>query len=307
MKLPLLRWTAEPGQPRRLLAMLVAGLPGLGLGMWLTGPEPEAMERLEAEIAQWQTRLQTAPVPAPAGMPPEPAVPNWPAAGDVAALWSGLQQKLQAQGLQVLVMRPQAVTVVRGLPEQTVALRLQGRWDDWLAVERALAAHVPWWVMDQWQVVPAGTAAAQVQIELQARLGLLPPALQGASPAVWMWPTWAVDQALDGGTVPLFGVDPVPPVTGAGAGGTAASKAADSLPADPRQWPVRELRLLGVWQQAGVAHAVLGAGLNRVVVSAGQSVGREGWRVRRVAPDRVELGAVGSAAVLHLTLQGDTP
>lgn len=296
---------AEPEHKRRVMVMLLAGLFGLGLSGWLTGPETGAMAALESDVAQLQSRLQAAPSPPPAQTQPWPAASQWPAPGDAVTVWPWLQQRLQAQGLQVLAMRPQAVTVDRGLPEQVVSLRLQGRWRDWLALERAVDAHVPWWVVDQWQVVPAGTTEAEVRIELQARLGLQPPALQRAASVPTAWPTWAVDDMATEAGAELFRPASTPLSEPAVA---AAGEAVSALPADPRQWPVRELRLLGVWHQSGAAHAVLGAGLNRLVVSPGQRLGQEGWRVRRVHHDGVELvAAQPGGAVLHLTLQGDKP
>ena len=100
-----------------------------------------AVARLEAEVAQLESRLLAAPAPIRAQTLPVPAVPHWPAAGDVATLWTGLQPRLQAQGLQLLSMRPQAITAFKDLPEQSVLLRLQGRWDDWLALASACETH----------------------------------------------------------------------------------------------------------------------------------------------------------------------
>jgi hypothetical protein len=293
-----------PGQQHRWRVMLVAGLLGLGVSGWLAGPDSEAMEALEHEVVQLQSRLQGASPPRVARNTPEPVVQHWPGSGDGATAWPWLQQKLQAQSLQVLALRPQAITTVQGLPQQTVLLRLQGRWRDWLALERAFDAHAPWWAIDQWQVVPAGTGSAEVRIELQARWGLWPPGLQGATPVAQVWPTWSVDGDASGAQAELFGLpSPVPSAAVA-----QASEALVAWPSDPRQWPVRDLRLLGVWWQEGTVHAVLGKGLNQVQLAPGQRVGLEGYRVRRVSGAGVELAAPDpSGPVLYLTWQGDTP
>jgi Tfp pilus assembly protein PilP len=75
--------------------------------------------------------------------------------------------------------------------------------------------------------------------------------------------------------------------------------------ADPRRWPVRDLQLKGIWQQQGLAHAVLGRGLQQVVVVPGQRVGREDLRVLRVAETEVILLPADAAGPpLHLSLPG---
>ena len=71
-----------------------------------------------------------------------------------------------------------------------------------------------------------------------------------------------------------------------------------------RDWPVQDLRLQGIWQQSGVLHAVLGGGLDQVVVAPGQAVGREAYRVRRVGMDEVVLQAPGDGRLLHLGWTG---
>jgi hypothetical protein len=64
-------------------------------------------------------------------------------------------------------------------------------------------------------------------------------------------------------------------------------------------------RLQGTWHQAGIAHAVLGLGVDRVVVRAGQTVGRDGHRVLRVGDGEVVLQAPRSnTPPVHLALKG---
>lgn len=295
---------AGPAKQRRWLVMLGASWLGLGMSGWLLSPEPAAMEALESEVAQLQSRLQTASALSLSRTTPAPVAQHWPEPGDGAAAWPWLQQAMQAQGLQVLALRPQAVTSVKGLQEQTVLLRLQGRWRDWLMLERALAAHAPWWVIDQWQIVPAGTTPAEVRIDLQARWGFGPPGLQGVTSAPRIWPMWSATEEMAEAETLLFGL----PSSVPSAAVAAASEAVASGPSDPHAWPIREWRLLGVWWQGGSAHAVLGHGLNQVKVVTGQRVGLEGYRVRRVGGAGVELVAPDAKGpVLHLTMQGDKP
>ena len=313
-----LRFRTTPDQQRLLLMRAMA----CGIGMvvaWLLWPvDTEALDALRLEVAQLQTEVHAqlhAPlqVPqrqaaqsAPAGSTAQkvlmPHEPHEPDLAESVRVWPWLQQRLRAQGLQVQVLRPQAVATSSPLPQQGVAMRLQGRWRDWLDFEAAMHSHAPWWVIDQWQVVPVGPQSDEVRIELQARLGFRPPALQDKRPPR-VWPEWPV---VAGGQ-PTPGADLFARLPMSG-GTPLVSEAPSPLPSDPRGWPVQALRLLGVWQQAGTAHAVLGDGLNQVVVTQGQRIGREAYRVRWIGDDQVELGATtATALVLRLTLQGDKP
>ena len=319
-----------PERQRQLLLRLCAGVLGLCGVLWLFGPDADASAALEAEVAQWQARRPPTPEPmsAPQAVPgpvvPASAAPGstvsppWPGPHQTSSLWPWLQQRAQAQGLQVLALRPQSIETpnpatpsqgtpgagVPALPEQTVLLHLQGRWSDWRSLSRDLAAHAPWWLLTQWQVVPAG--AGEVRIELQARVGLWPPALPGRGVPVWTGPVWPAKRAAPDTGAELFGM---PESNGLAQARDGASAPATPLPLslDPRQWPVHGLRLQGVWQQAGQWHAVLGAGLSQTTVRAGQRVGQEGYRVQTVGPDGVVLRAPSNGPALHLGWQGDKP
>lgn len=89
--------------------------------------------------------------------------------------------------------------------------------------------------------------------------------------------------------------------------GSAVHLRADNhLPEGPvAHWPVQALRLQGIWQQADAFHAVLGHGLEQVVVTPGQKVGREAYRVLRVTEEGVALQAPQAGqALLHLGWKG---
>ena len=203
---------------------------------------------------------------------------------------------------QAALTRDPEIAAARALHEQAVQWRLQGRWRDWLVWGQAVEAHAPWWVFDHWLVLPASTPG-EVRIELQARLGFRPPALQahGAMPRVWPeWPVLADREPLAGNE--LFAQAPTPQAN------AVAGQATAPLPADPSGSPVHAWRLLGVWQQAGTAHAVLGDGESPIVVRQGQRVGLGAYRVRRIGQDQVELAGAGPAGqVLRLTLQKEKP
>jgi hypothetical protein len=313
MKAPGFRFT--PALQRQLGVPLVACLAGF-VGAWLLWPlDTQALDALQLEVAQLKIQAETqmqAPLPRRQGEE------DWPTNGDGPRLlqaadppdlaegstvWPWLQQRLRAQGLQVQLLRPQAVNGARTLPEQGVAVRLQGRWHDWLAVESALHRHAPWWVIDQWQVVPVGPQPGDVRIDLQLRLGFRPPALPAQGPTPRVWPEWPVLADRE----PMPGIDLFAQVQ-APLANTVAGQPAPPQPADPRGSPVHAWRLLGVWQQAGTVHAVLGDGEHPIVVQQGQRLGRGAYRVRSIGDGQVELAGAGPAGqVLRLTLQKEKP
>ena len=289
-----------------------AAVLGLCSVVWLSGPDADDLAAREAEVAQWQARVSQLPTPkvaqvvaARAGLLGDGThLPPWPASQQTAAVWTWLQEGAQAQGLQVLAMRPQGMSSLsaggEALPEQALLLQLQGRWQDWQALNRAWLAQAPWFLPLQWHVVPAGAEA--VRIELQTRVGLWPAVLQAQRVPQWSAALWPPVETVPIGVANPFGVP-------AEAGATAAVVPSSSAPlsADPRQWPVHGLHLQGVWQQSGQWHAVLGDGLTLTTVRVGQQVGQEGYRVRKVGMDGVVLTSSTHSPALHLGWQGDKP
>ena len=307
-----IRWfhSLRPEEQRQWAVLLLAAVLGAGVTVGLFAPDTREREALDADVAQLQARLQPLPQATPGkALSDAQALPDLPELNEASMVWPWMQQRLQAQGLQVQALQPQGMATVQGLPEQTVRLRLSGRWRDWLAFEQAIDTHVPWWVIDQWQVVPAGTKPGDVRIELQVRIGLRPSVLQVERAGPRVWPVWSVapdaTNAADAGPT-LFGLPAVQPM--APAVQAMASQALAGLSADLRWGSVHAVRLLGIWRQAGAAHAVLGQGLDHVVVRVGQQVGSEGYRVIAVRDSGVVLQAPGAdGAVLHLDIQGGKP
>ena len=294
---------------RHLLMLLLVFSGSLVLVAWGWPLDREALQvlreevnRLQAERSAPQHKSTRAADAADARAPDAP-VPDEPALAEADAVWPWLQARMQAQGLQVQALRPQAVTTKDGLPQQAVTLQLQGRWQDWLALQAALSAHAPWWVIDQWQVSPLAAGSESVRIELQARLGLQPPAMPGPG-MPRDWSRGPVAAALPTSRSALF-------ASAAGAApATSGPEAAAALPAYPHEWPLDRLRLrlLGVWRQAGVPHAVIGAGQGAVVLGVGQRIGREAYRVHRIGDDHVELLATDPRGpALRLVLQEGKP
>ena len=292
---------------RQWPVLLLAAVLGAGLTVELFAPDTRELEALEADVAQLQARLQPLPeVTSGKALHDTQALPDLPELNEAVMVWPWMQQRLQAQGLQVQALQPQSMVTVQRLPEQAVRLRLSGRWRDWLTFEQAIDTHAPWWVIDQWQVVPAGTQSGDVRIELQARLGLRPLALQPERVGPRVWPVWPVAADVADAGLTLFGLPTVQPM--APAIQAMASQTLAGLSADLRQGSVHAVRLLGIWRQAGAAYAVLGHGLDHVAVRAGQQVGSEGYRVIAVRDSEVVLQAPGAdGAVLHLGIQGGKP
>ena len=303
-------WRPGPQAREQLAVVALAFVLGSAPVLLWWGPDSAALDALEDEVAQLHSRLQPVlPSPARQTLAPQPAATDWPHPDESTAAWTWLQQGAQAHGLQVQALQAQPVLATGDWLEQPVRWRLQGPWRQWLALEAALHAHAPWWVVDQWQVLPAGEKPGDVRIELQARLGLQPRSVPETLSRPRDWPVWRHARAPEPPGAEVFALAQGAGISAtAGAAAPAASQATEPLPADPRLWPVRELRLLGVWWQAGTAHAVLGRGLAQVTVVPGQRIGREAYRVQRVSEAGVELVAVHGlerGTVLQLTGSGE--
>ncbi len=303
-------WTGGlgPQARERLAVVCLAFLSGAAPPLLWGWPQHSAVAQLEDELGRLRSRLASSRLAQAPARAAASAVPDWPQPDEATQVWSWLQQGAQAHGLQVLALQTLPRHAGADLPEQPVRLRLLGAWHDWLAFVATLDGQAPWWLVDQWQVVPDGQTAGLVRIEVQARVGLQPPTAVASASTPRVWPEWPQARASTGAGTGLWALPRV-------AGPAAAAKAQDlpeteasaPLPVDPRLWPVRQLQLLGVWWQGGEAHAVLGQGLAQFTVSTGQRVGREAYRVRRIGAAGVELqapGASGREAVLTLNWSG---
>lgn len=296
---PLLRLMAGARELWGLAGL--AALLALGSVVGLMAPDTPDLAALQAQVERLQQRLSGVPplrqTTAPQG---QTAAIAWPGAGDVDRVWPWLQHRLQAQGLQLLSMRPQAVARQGEEPLHEVVLRLQGRWQDWRAVEHALHACAPWWQLDHWLFLPTG--AEEIRMDLHVRLGLQAEAAAGTDGAAWPLPLWPQGPAPQAAAVDPFvqtrARQPAQPPD--------ASPSASSMPDDPRQWPVSAVRLQGLWWTRGAAHAVLSAGEAQQVLTVGQPIGREGYRLHTVQADGVLLvSRQPGQPPLHLPLKGE--
>ena len=245
----------------------------------------------------WRVAQSPAPEPTPptatavadvsatsAGQAATP-LPSAPEVRERDAAWFWLQQRLQAQGLRLLALRPEPWQNGAVLAQQTAHLRVQGAWADWVALGRALASHATWWTWERWQVQAAG-APGQVQIDARLRLWLRPE--EGAAVTARAWPSWAVEP-ISGTAVPLF------------AQGDASAQA---LPASVSASSASGWRLWGVWTQAGESRVVLGRGAEWTVLAPGQRLGPQGDRLDHIGAEGVRLRTPGRSQGVWLPWEG---
>lgn len=285
---------------------LAAVLPALMvclLAMGLQMSEAEALEAIEEEVRQLQARLQTPPHQLPpiaasrAGLPPT----DGPAMGEQGRVWVWLQQRLRAHGFQLQSLGAQPALNSQGLHEQLLSLRLEGSWHSWRHLEQAMNVHAPWLVIEQWLVLPVAEQPEVLRFEVQARLAWhTGPPLTGHA-AAWQGPMWTVpgDKRVAGTQVFAS------PQGLAGSRTDARQEAPSAVAADPEHSPSSRLRLLGIWQQAGLAHPVFGDGLHALVVGPGRQLGSEvdrAWRAH--PPGEVQAQPEKLAQVKRQTFKG---
>jgi len=277
-------------------------LTGMGLAL---GWGADVYEQ-HGQLQQTVQALREAALPPVAARPAvaadAPAAPalidHLPAQSDAASLWLTLQEGLSQQGLQVQALRPQALQPGPALSSQAVALRLQGRYADVASAWRSLVDAGPVWTLDRLTVTASGPAG-QLQWDGLWRVWMRPGAAgEQAWPSAW---NVAAGRSVQPQADPFVsGLGSVAaPVTGA------SEPVAAPVSADPRQWPLAAIRLMGVWQQDGHPQAVLGAGAHWAVLAPGARLALENYRVQAVHPDAVVLQALkGPGTVQILRLEG---
>jgi Tfp pilus assembly protein PilO len=221
-------------------------------------------------------------------------VDRLPAVQDAPGLWLALQKGLQQQGLQVQSLRPQGLQEGMPLSSQAVAVRLQGRFPDVVSAWASLVDAGPVWTLDQ-LTVTAGGQAGQSQWDGLWRVWLRPDAA-GAQAWPASWDT-QVRRRSGSAVEPFAAQAAVAPV----------SSASEPAPvsADPRDWPLAQIRLWGVWQQDNSLQAVLGVGAHWAMLGPGARLALEGYRVKTIHPDAVALQSLKQPGVIQiLHLQG---
>lgn len=300
------------------LAGFVTGL--LGVAGW----HLEALEALwasEAQVLDLQEKLREQPaqtnkvsgtsaaLSAPTG--PPPVMAWWPAPGSQAAVWPQVERLLVQHGLRLLSMRLDPPSTVGVWPSQTVALRLQGRFEAWVAAWAALNARGPVWTMERLRITPQEGGVA---VDAVLRLWLSPgptdkptPAQAHVSPEP-MWGAVPVAPRVGAGApvfVPTFapavvaGLKSEVPVPAAlvARSSPVSSESRPKTPhaalrsSDPADWPSDQVRLVGVWQSAQDAQFILQSGQHWVRARVGQRIGTEGHVVQSMQAEEVHLRA----------------
>jgi hypothetical protein len=261
-------------------------------------------------------------------MGPPPVMAWWPVQGTQAEVWPQLERLMAQHGLRLLSLRPEPPSLVGAWPSQAVALKLQGRFDDWVAVWAALNARGPAWGLERLRITPQ---EGGVSIDAVLRMWLSPAAIGLPKPAEATVPTeriaGSVPLALRAGAgVPVFVATASPPATSSGV--AAGLNEEDPLPPsagnrprsstktpqsrtsalpmaalspDPAHWPLDQVRLAGVWQQAQGAQLILTAGPHWVHARVGQRIGPDGHVVHGIHAQEVHLRAAhGPVRVIGL-------
>ena len=293
--------------------------PSLGV-LWA---QEEQLQSLQGQLAQLKSQKRQAQVrgqkaaqqASPQGLA---QLPNLEHQG---LIWLQFSQLLAQHAVELRSLRPVPDALPAPLPSQAVAVRLQGQFDDWAAVWRAMNANGPVWSIDRLRITPQ---APGVDIEAVLRVWLgdgpsqdfmalsdktaagLTGLASVRSGVFWQEPELVVEVpgkawAMQAAAHPVQEVkaheaQPPEPATAERAQPLASTAA---LYADPAQWPVERVRLLGVWHQAQEAHAILAAGPHWVRARVGQQVG-DHWLGSIHAQEVHLLAGRGTVKVLGL-------
>lgn len=319
------------------LAGFAAGL--VGVGSWYFDAlemfwENEAQirelhEKLELHSQAMQRRPDTVAAAALTALSgPPPVMAWWPAPGTQASVWPQLERLMVQHGLRLESLRPEPPRLSGLWPSQRVALRLQGRFEDWVSVWALLNARGPVWAIELLRIAPLEGGVA---VEVVLRLSLSPvssglpkpdhvhlaselmpltvrPALRsGLNPAVFvsMPSPGAIASEVEAnpfknGSLSGRG-SPAGHAKGTMLGTPSASEPVSMISTDPALWPLDQVRLAGVWRQAQATEFILTAGPHWVPARLGQRIGPQGHVVQSIQADEVHLRAAqGPAWVIGL-------
>ena len=245
---------------------------------------------------------------------PPAVMAGWPVPGSQSEVWPLLERLVAHHGLRLLSLRPGPESKVGDWPSQAVSVRLQGRFDDWVAVWAAMNARGPVWGLERLRITPEDLG---VTIDAVLRLWLSPVSSDLPSSA-----ELAVPADLNGGSAQpvqrtgretfVFVTKPLRSVTSAAVAAklpnqedvAVASKIAsgatevvlrdttlskDILSPDPEHWPLDRIRVGGVWQQAQSVQLILMAGPHWVLARLGQRIGQQGHVVDSIHAQEVHL------------------
>lgn len=304
--------------------------------LWATESQ---VQDLQAQLLAWpgqRTPTPSASAPVPAASGPPQAMALWPAPGTQAAVWPQLQRTLSQHGMALLSLRPQATQTMGTWPSQAVAVRMRGRFDDWVAAWAALNARGPVWGIERLRITPqeggvdidavlrlwlkpssaaASTPSSGEVVDFPEALGRISAPWRSAAGAAVFVPTHAaIPTAADAtptalaqaGALKAAGQVPSrqKAVAQSGVGGPetqADVRLASPVSPDPAHWPLDQVRLAGVWQQGHDTQLILMAGPHWVHARLGQPIGPHGHVVHRIHAQEVHLRAArGPVQVIGL-------
>uniref|UniRef100_UPI004047A2B6 hypothetical protein n=1 Tax=Limnohabitans sp. TaxID=1907725 RepID=UPI004047A2B6 len=278
----------------------------------------EALMESEAQLQALRDKVH-APEPLQEQEPRVSGPPSvmawWPALGTQAEVWPQLERLMAHYGLRLLSLRPEAPSLGAAWSSQAVALRLQGRFGDWVDLWTALNARGPVWSIERIRITPQG---AEVVIDTVLRLWLSPASGHLAKPVDEIVPAQRMPGAVQlvlraGLDVPVFVAMPsrsVPPPVAAARSELGPSPETSppalsasapevrapppprvTLSPDPADWPLDQVRVGGVWQQAQGAQLILMAGPHWMSARVGQRIGPHGHVVDSIHDQEVHLRA----------------
>lgn len=317
------RWLAR----RWAFALAGFGLSLLVMGIWKL-ESLDALWEIEAQLQDLQVQLLEQQKKASNGpstnsdlnapMGPPPVMAWWPAQGTQAEVWPQLERLFAQHRLRLLSLRPERASSMGALPSQTVALRLQGRFEDWVAVWAALNKRGPVWSIERLRITSHSEGVA---IEVVLRLWLSPRVTRmsgddpvkrsealfaGPAPATWHFRAGAAVFVTSPSSMApslltasnLKGEDSVSMPAKAGIQLRSSSQELRAsalqttpLSTDPADWPLEQVRLVGIWQQAHEALPILMAGPHWVRARVGQRIGTQGHVVHSIHAQEVHLRA----------------
>ena len=322
-------------------------LGGLVVGMLgVVGWQFEAFQALresEAKVRDLQAKLQVQvgaeqlkPAPGAVNALNTPTGPPlvmafWPVQGTQAVVWPQLKHLMAQNGLRLLSLRPEPPSLVGAWPSQAVALRLQGRFEDWVTVWAALNARGPVWGLELLRITPG---EGGVSIDVVLRLWLSPAAsdlpklaevnlpaklmmesvqlaLRAGAGAPVFVATSSKPMTSSGVVADLAEQEPVPVATALGSSASAPGHRTSALPMaapshDPALWPLDQVRVAGVWKQAQGAQIILMAGPHWTLARVGQRIGQQGHVVDSIHAHEVHLRA-GQGPVWVIGLEKAKP
>ena len=225
-------------------------------------------------------------------------------------MWNHLQKVLLQYRVRLLSMQPVNDVLIAPLPSRAMVMRLQARYENWAQVWRVLVQMGPVWSMDRLSVVHS-TDAHGVDIEVVWRIWSRDQgAARDQDQTPWEWPvsTLADVKWLQAGPT-VFGLPtrntlskgldaelPLGVQVGAASGVLAdPASAPEPWPQDlqfthePERWPMRPMRLVGIWRQGQQAQAIVANSTHWFRTEEGKPLSLEGHRVWRIGGEDMQV------------------